>query len=541
MKTKIMLTVIATGFLVLSCSSAKVKDTTGHEEPYDAIVVGAGGGGLGAAAGLTRAGKRVLVIEQHYRPGGYMTCFERDDYRFEVSLHAIDGLDAGGLCRTHFQQLGILDKIRPVKLSPMYRTVFPDLVMDIPADVDDYARQLKEQFPDEAEGIDDLFAAFKRLYTIMASGMDFTKGDILSGMWGGMRHPRCLATLLRNWNATAGQMVGRYIQDERLIQVFTQLAGFLGDDPDGISAPVFAVMWNSYHQHGYYYIEGGSQAVSDALASVIRENGGEILLSTRVTEIIIEDGRAVGVKTDDGRTYSGKYVISNANAPDTLFKLVGRKHLPEDYVRGVEQMEIGASALVVYLGVDRDYRHCFHGSHEIFVNLAGDGSRTADFDAVDSVDVEVQELPYVIANYTVVDPSCAPAGKNVICLTTIMPYEWQDGWHEDKGYEEYRRLKNAVGMQLAGRAEAFLPGLRNHIEVMEVGSPRTMEHYTANPGGAIIGWANTPEQSMFKRLPQETPIDNLFLAGAWTFPCGGQSAVIMSGVFAAEKVLAGLE
>jgi prolycopene isomerase len=423
----------------------------------------------------------------------------------------------------------------------MYRAVFPDLVMDIPADVDDYARQLRERFPEEADGIDDLFAAFNRIYTIMSSGMDFTQGDILSGMWGGVRHPLCLATLLRNWNATAGQMVRRYIQDERLIQVFTQLAGFLGDGPDNISAPVFAAMWNSYHRHGYYYLEGGSQAVSDALAEVVRENGGDILLSTRVTRIIVEDGVATGVFTEDGRAYSSRYVISNANAPATLFKLVGRKHLPEDYAAAVEGMEIGASALMVYLGVDREYNDRFSDSHEIFVNLAGDGSRNADFNAIRSVDADLQEIPYVIANYTLVDPTCAPSGKNVICLTTIMPYDWKEGWYEDRGYEEYRQLKNEVGMQLVRRAEQFLPELSRHIEVMEVGSPRTMEHYTLNPKGAILGWANTPEQSMFKRLPQETPIDNLYLAGAWTFPCGGQSAVIMSGIFAAEKVLDGLD
>ena len=542
MKTKIPLAIIIAGMLLYSCTPAGgMKGAVDRPDVYDVIVVGAGGGGLGAAARLTRAGKRVLVIEQHHRPGGYMTCFERGDYRFEVSLHAIDGLDPGGLTYDFFHQLGIYDRIQPVRLDPMYRAVFPELVMDVPADTQAYARRLKEQFPDEAEGIDDLLAAFNRLYLVMKPGMNFMNGHTLSGIWGGFRHPWCLATLLRNWNATAGEMVGRYIRDKRLIQIFTQLAGFLGDGPDSISAPVFAVMWNSYHRHGYYYIEGGSQAVSDALAAVIKENGGEILLSTRVTEILVEDGVASGVRTNDGRKFSSRYVISNANAPDTLFKLVGKRHLPADYTASVERMQVGASALVVYLGVDHDFRADFTGSHEIFVNLAGDGSRAADFSAIRSVNADVNEIPYVIADYSVVDPSCAPAGKNVICLTTILPYEWQQGWYEDKGYEQYRQLKNAVGLQLVGRAEAFLPGLNDHIEVMEVGSPRTMKHYTLNPKGAIIGWANTPEQSLFNRLPQETPIDNLFLAGAWTFPCGGQSAVIMSGVFAADKVLADMD
>jgi len=92
-------------------------------------------------------------------------------------------------------------------------------------------------------------------------------------------------------------------------------------------------------------------------------------------------------------------------------------------------------------------------------------------------------------------------------------------------------------MVLIKRAEKHLPGLSSHIEVMEVGSPRTMEHFTLNPKGTIFGWDNIPGQSMMNRLPQETPIPNLFLAGAWTFPGGGQSAVLNSGVMAAQKIL----
>ena len=87
------------------------------------------------------------------------------------------------------------------------------------------------------------------------------------------------------------------------------------------------------------------------------------------------------------------------------------------------------------------------------------------------------------------------------------------------------------------RAEKYLPGLIDHIEVYEVGSPRTMEHFTLNPGGTIFGWDTTLDQSLLKRLPQKTPIENLYLSGAWTFPGGGQSAVLVSGLMVASKIL----
>ncbi len=536
-KIKVMV-VIASLACFVSCSAGQIKDAGNQGKVYDVIVVGAGGGGLGAAATLTRAGKSVLVIEQHDRVGGYMTNFDRGDYRFEVSLHALDGLDPSGLNYDIFKQLDIYDRIKPVRLDPMYRSVYKDMTVDVPADTEAYKALLKEKFPDEADGIDDLFVMLDRIYMAMDAGMKIMMGDTMSGLWGAVKHPVANYTLLKYWlgNHSAAEMLADFTQDEELVAVITQLSGFLGDGPEGISGLVFAVMWNSYHRDGYYYFEGGSQSISDALAEVIKENGGEIKLNTMVTKILVEEGEATGVQTDDGRTYYSQCVISNANAPDTLFKLVGKEYLPEDYVNQIENMKIGIACFMVYLGVDKDYSGYFPDTHELFVNVV-DG-KNANFRYDDTAtEADINQLPYAIANYSMPDPTAAPAGKNVITLTTVMPYDWKNGWYEDEDYDKYTKLKNDVGLQLVKRAEEYLPGLSNHIEEFEVGSPRTMEHYTLNPKGSIIGWANTPDQSMLNRLEQETPIDNLFLAGAWTFPAGGQSAVIMSGMFAAKMAM----
>jgi phytoene desaturase len=519
--------------LVLCVSMSGLASALESDGSYDVVVIGAGGGGLAAAARLSLGGMKVLLIEQHYKVGGYMTNFERGPYTFEVSLHAMGSPEPGGMTHMTFKALEILDKVKPIRLDPIYRTVYPDLDLKIPADTDAYRELLKKEFPHEAEGIDGLFKTLKNINRTMMALMSLADREQEGGL-SLLLKPWVYWPVIKYWNATLSELLDDYIHDQRFIAVFTQLSGYAGAEPDTVQAMFFCMMWSSYHFGGYYYFEGGSQSVSSAMAEVIEENGGEILLSTLVTKIMIENGKAVAVRTKDGQEFKCRYVVSNANAPDTFFKLIGREHLPADYVERLENMKIGLSVFCAYLGVDHDYTEVFEGMHQIMISES--------YDTHENFTYVYKGVPektgYAIANYSAIDPTAAPEGKNVIVLVTMLPYDWKNGWHESESYAKYDALKTETARIYIKRAEKFLPGLSDHIEVMEVGSPRTMEHFTLNPKGTIFGWDNIPEQSMLKRLPQKTPIDNLYLAGAWTFPGGGQEAVMASGVNAAQMILA---
>jgi len=518
-----------------SCHKFADDETCPATEQTDVVVIGAGGGGLGAAAYLALHGVNVTVIEQHYKVGGYMTTFQRGDYTFEISLHAMDGLaEPDGMNVAIFHQLDIWDRLTRIRLDPMYRTIYPDLAFDTPADAEEYRAKLKDMFPAEADGIDALFdemikvdEVFKAMLAIEYEGLT----------------PEIVITLVSNldvalrilgyMNLTLGDFLDRYTQNEHLRTLFTSLAGFAGGSPDILSSLFYMIVWNSYAFGGYYYFEGGSQAVSNALAEVIVENGGTIRLNTRVTKIDVVDGHAVRVHTDHDACYEPRYVISNANAPATFFEMIGREHLPEDYSAALDEMKIGLPALQIWLGVDADLTEVFDGTHEISISTSWDQDEAFDY-VYEGVP---EKVGMSIINYSMVDPNAAPPGKNAIVITSILPYDWQDCWQLGEGYDAYQALEEEVAWLLIDRAEQVVPGLSEHIEVMEMGTPLTMEGYTLNPLGTIFGWDNTPEQSMFKRLEQTTPIDNLYLAGAWTFPGGGQSAVIQSGVGAAGMIL----
>jgi prolycopene isomerase len=253
-----------------------------------------------------------------------------------------------------------------------------------------------------------------------------------------------------------------------------------------------------------------------------------------VTRILIEKGKAVGVETEKGQKIYADYVISNANGYSTYLDLVGEKNLSPEFVKYVKGLEPGVSITEVYLGLNLDLAKIgLGGIGEIFYNPDYDSDGQWKNNLAMKID---NPVPLGMALYSNTDPTCAPPGKSVVVLTMITPYEWQNRWHYGEGGTAYQDLKKQVADRMIDIAEKTIPGIRKAIEVMEVGSPLTMERYTLNYKGAFMGWAPTPEQSLFKRMRFTGPIKNLYLAGSWSFPGGGQSACLMSGMMAGEMV-----
>lgn len=514
----------------VSSEACPATDTT------DVVVIGAGGGGLAAAAALTKAGKKVVLIEKHHRVGGYMTNVRRGEYTFEVSLHAMDGLDEpNGLNVATFKRLGLWDKVTRVRLDPMYRAIYPDLTLDVPADPEAYRDRLIDLYPSEADGITRLFEDLAGMNTVLSTIMrivqdGFSWPDALTLL----DNAKYLLSFIKLLTQTVSEFVGQYLHDPKLIAVWTIMANGGGGAPDELSALFFVIMWSSYHFNGFYNFEGGSHAIAQALEDSIRGNGGTIRLGTLATKIVIEDGRAVMVKTKDDVCYKMDYVVSNSNAPNTFLNLIGAEYLDQEQIDQLHTLPIGLSAVDVFLGVDHDYRDIFGSIHQIQVLESYDPNENFRF-----VREGIPEkAPMTINNYSVIAPGLAPVGKNSLLIGTQLPYDWQNRWHLDSGgFADYETFKREVAEILLTRAEKVLPGLRDHIEVLEIGTPITMANYTLNPGGTIFGWDNSPG-AMIARLTLKPPIPNVFLAGAWGFPGGGQSLVLSSGLSAADAILA---
>jgi len=477
------------------------------EREWDVIVIGSGLGGLSAATRLSRAGLRVLVLEQHVFAGGYAHHFLRKVkgtdivYDFDVALHQTGNLEPGRSMHRILSELGVLERIELNQFDIAYRTSGPAHDLQVPAAADRYEALLCEQFPEHAGGIRDLFA---------------TMCKIDGGGAGGLSD-EAMATM----ELTLQELIEQHVCDERITSIFSTLWGYIGLTPSKVSAFMYAMMWNSYHHGGCFYVKGGGQALSDAFVSVIEENRGKVVLNTEVSRIVTEGGRVVGVETAKRGSFRASAVVSNAAAPLTFDRLLDRPELAETDSATGAALPLACSIHQAYVGIRGDAAKLGLADRGAFVNPTYD--MDAEWAALERGDYRSQG--WLLGNHDLADPGHAPAGRSILHVATMA-----DGrlW-SDLDEETYREKKRDLEDYLVGRLAEVIPDLRDRIEVCETGTPHTMNRYSWNPLGSIYGYAFTPTSHSIYRPQPRTSVPGLYLAGAWTFPGAGFNGTMMSG------------
>jgi phytoene dehydrogenase-like protein len=508
-------------------------------EKFDVVVIGAGLGGLTAAGYLAKAGKKVLVLEHHTVPGGYAQEFRRGKYRFDVALHAIDGVAPGGWSYDHLKNLEVLDQVHFHRIDPFYKVRYPRHDITVYADVVKYEAELVRNFPHERENIHALIADMVETYwQTRRFGAEDELGirapiEQALGLF-----PKMIAAMSLSWD----EYMNQFIHDEELKTVFSTLWGYFGLPPKKLTAATFIFPWGSFMLSGAFYPEGGSFAISRALEKTVKKYGGEIRYKQTVNRIEVKDGLAVAVETEKGLRVEADIIISNANSPDTLLKFVGREHLPAEYAQRIEEGKPAMSNLVVYLGLDTDLRKEGWNDHERFVPHGYDID--AGYEAAMRGDFAYAGM--AITYYSIADPDCAPEGGSILNLFSPAGWNSDNQWGTGGNLEkysanpQYNELKTAAANILLDRAEEFIPNLRQHIKYMEIATPLTNWRYSRNTGGSIYGTDQNVGNTHINRLPIKTPVSNLFLTGAWTFG-GGMSAAMLSGHDTSQMVLAHMD
>jgi prolycopene isomerase len=497
----------------------------------DVVVIGAGLGGMSAAGHLQAKGYDVVILEHHSKPGGYAHNFKKHGFRFEVALHALDGMQPGGWAYKMFDDLGALDGITYHQLEPFYTVAFDGIEIDVSTDLPEYIEAIGSVLPQDKERVAEMFDAIKRVGHDMArftsdrrSGVKSSQAEMLD------RYPEMAMAFATTWE----QFLARFDLSREARAITSTLWGYLGLPPSRLSAGQMALVLLSYHSSGAWYPEGGSGAMTRAIARKFTDRGGEILYRHDVVSIEPKGPTDVTVTTHKGLTVHAKAVVSNAS-PYATMAMLPESEIAADFVSEVDAETPSVSSLVVYLGLDRDVGAEDGWLHHEFFEMATLDIE-AEYEAIMRGDFTHAGM--IVSNYTLADPECAPDGGSVLTITTLAPWDYADIWGtggdltDYSSNKRYIELKNAVGETLIDRLERRIPNLRESIVVKEIGTPLTNVRYALQPGGSIYGREQTVMNQMNRRRPT-TPVANLFLAGAWVGG-GGMTACVGSGKGAAS-------
>jgi phytoene dehydrogenase-like protein len=496
------------------------------ENEYDAIIIGAGLGGLSCAAAFARQGFKPLLIEQHIKPGGYATTFKRPGgFEFDASLHSTSVGERNGI----YNLIQAFPEITEVEFEPhpnLYRIIFPDYDIRVPQkNIRDYKSKLIELFPEEKDGIEKIFDDMEGITSDI--GKFARTGDQVNMN----TFPTEFPYLFKSFNRTWGDIVDARLKNPKLKAIVSSLWVYYGLPPSKLSPYYYAMPTYGYLKYGGYYPKGKSQKISDAFELFIEEHGGNVILKSRVNKILTKDHTAYGVITEDGKEFTAKVIISNANAFDTFNKLLDEKEVLKDYLAKLNKLSVSLSSFQIFLGLKKDLiKEVGINDTEIFYNTSYDFD--ADYDSMKKA--EIENGGYAITLYDNVYKGYSPEGKNTINIMTLQGFGHWEKYRDDyfkNEKDEYNKEKNRMADILIDQVDkTLLPGLKNAIEVKEVGTPLTNIRYTSNYKGAVYGFDQTIDNSGQNRLEHSTPIKNLYLSGAWTKPGHGYGAVIYSGL-----------
>ncbi|OMO95042.1 Carotene isomerase [Corchorus capsularis] len=497
---------------------------------YDAIVIGSGIGGLVAATQLAVKGAKVLVLEKYVIPGGSSGYYQRDGYTFDVGSSVMFGFSDKGNLNLITQALAAVG--RKMEVLPDPTTVHfhlpNNLSVQVHKEYNEFIEELTSKFPHEKEGIlkfyGECWKIFNSLNSLQLKSLE--EPIYLFGQF--FQKPLECLTLAYYLPQNAGDVARKYMKDPQLLS-FLDAECFIVSTVNALRTPMInaGMVLCDRHFGGINYPVGGVGGIAESLAEGLIDQGSEILYRANVTNIILDQGKAVGVRLSDGREFFARTIISNATRWDTFGKLLKGEKLPKEEENFQKVYVKAPSFLSIHMGVKADVlppdTDCHH-----FV-LEDDWKRL--------------EEPYgsiFLSIPTVLDSSLAPEGRHILHIFTTSSLEDWEGLPP----KDYEAKKELIAEEIIGRLEKKLfPGLKSSIVFKEVGTPKTHRRFLARDMGTYGPMPREIPKGLLGMPFNTTGIDGLYCVGDSCFPGQGVIAVAFSGVMCAHRVAAdiGLE
>ncbi len=495
---------------------------------YDVIVIGAGYGGLSAAAFTAKHGLKTLLVDQHNIPGCSATSFVRGRFEFETSLHelaAVGTEENPGPIRRLIGSLGA-EVDWCTDMEGTFRLVVPGegIDADMPCGIDNFCRKLEELVPGSKESA-------REVFRLAALGTE-ARSYLLSSEY----DPQVFEETYQEFYRMAGHTIHEVLDSLgmplKAQHILSSYWCYLGAPEDQMDFMNYSTMLLSYVLYGAGQPRLRSHEISLALEKSVRDNGGDVWYNTEAERILVKGGRAYGVVID-GTEYEADHIVSSAYPDKVYGSMIDAAEVPERAVKLVNSRELALSFVTVYLGMNKTAEELGITAYSNFVAPVSDSneqqrraSNTCEYSG------------YTIMNcLNKIIPDCTPEGTCQLFFTTFF---FGNGWDHITP-EEYNRLKNDIAMAMIEDCERGLGiTIKPYIEEIVIAAPPTFARYLNTPQGTPYGYQMNMWDAFIQRSvarEKEAFIDRLYFVGASTHRGDGYSSAYLSGVDAGAEIL----
>ena len=492
---------------------------------YDAIVIGAGCGGLSCGSILAKNGLKTLVLEQSHRIGGCCSTFEDQGFHFDVGASIVEFVPA---IDSVFNRLGkkredYMD-FRPCDPIYSFRTPEGEIV-NIPKDVQATYDLFKKFCAKDAERWLKYVEYWK---VVQEKGMQqYLVNDMQS--WKSLVKLMFSSPALLKYLPVFVSNYEEQIKKSFCHQTILDTLGFQSywaGLPPRLCPALYGAIGYTEHE-GVYYPMGGMISIPAGIMKAGKEAGLEVQLNTQVVKVIVDNGKARGVRLKDGTVLTSRLVVSNINAKRLYLEHIGEEHLPKAVIKGIKSYTLSMPMPMIYLGVNT--KPPFQAHHSM--QLAPFQNMNDIWDKYYLKGKLPDETLCMVCWPTHVDPSLAPEGHHTLNLLAMGPYELDHGTWDERGEEFMEKGISFV-------ENTLWPGIRDHIVYKRVSTPLDFERRLLHPQGAIYALQNdTASTLIFRPSNRSKSIEGLYLTGASTHPGGGVPMVIAGGGITADLIM----
>ncbi|MGV0023642.1 phytoene desaturase family protein [Phormidesmis priestleyi] len=479
-------------------------------ESFDYVILGAGLGGLSAAACLTRQGNRVLVLEKHYLPGGCCHTFDYGQYRFCADVHYISQCGQG---QTIAQFLNYIERdVSFNSLDPdcIDRVITPDADFKIPLGWENLRQRLLSTFPEESMAIDRYCDEIKHLHQDV-------RQLVHEIHWYNQKWSDWLK-LPKYWNLfqkrhwTLQDLYDHVGLSPRLQAVLAGQSGDYALPPNEIALMTHtSLVWD--YSEGAYYPQHHFKQFVDTIVEAITAGGSVVKFSTPVDHVQVNAGRITSVTANHHRYEAKKAYISDLDPKLTVQLINDATALSDRERQRLTHYEYSASAFNIYLGLDDrfDPQRYGIGNWNIWYYPMGDLNREYQQQLEGNLD-----HPWIFLSCPTMkstEPGMAPPGHHVLEIATVCPYQPFEQLHQTDP-KAYKAKKRQVYQQIMRSVKDLIPEVDRYTRMKVYGTPTTSEFYLGQPQGNIYGAKLIPQQVGLNRLGYKTELPNLFFVGA---------------------------